>query len=110
MAYWFENPTPKLLPPGLVDFHKRSYHHHQYPCHVHRVECLPGRSGRGAFHDGHPGQCCTKKRAFIATDEFSNKSAGKAASFSSRAASPWKYGLDVLPEAPWKWWPNAPRP
>jgi alcohol dehydrogenase class IV len=101
MAYWFENPTLKALAPLALSTSIKG---------LTTIINIPAMFiGSNVFPEGPVvgpstmdtlGNRCAKKRAFIVTDEFSNKFAGKAARFLQSGGFTMEIWPRCLPEAP----------
>jgi alcohol dehydrogenase class IV len=101
MAYWFENPTLKALAPLALSTSIKG---------LTTIINIPAMFiGSNVFPEGPVvgpstmdtlANRCTKKRAFIVTDEFSNKFASKAARFLQSGGFTVEIWPKCLPEAP----------
>jgi alcohol dehydrogenase class IV len=101
MAYWFENPTLKALAPlALSTSIKGLTTIINIPTLFIGSNVFPEGPVVGPSTMDTLGNRCTKKRAFIVTDEFSNKFAGKAARFLQSGGFNVEIWPKCLPEAP----------
>src|SRR5512143_3019249 len=101
MAYWFENPTLKALAPLALSTSIKG---------LTTIINIPAMFiGSNVFPEGPVvgpstmdtlGNRCAKKRAFIVSDEFSNKFAAKAARFLKSGGFTVEIWPRCLPEAP----------
>jgi alcohol dehydrogenase class IV len=101
MAYWFENPTLKALAPlALSTSIKGLTTIINVPAMFIGSNVFPEGPVVGPSTMDTLANRCTKKRAFIVTDEFSNKFAGKATGFLQSGGFTVEIWPRCLPEAP----------
>jgi alcohol dehydrogenase class IV len=101
MAYWFENPTLKALAPlALSTSIKGLTTIINIPTLFIGSNVFPEGPVVGPSTMDTLANRCAKKRAFIVTDEFSNKFATKAARFLQSGGFSVETWAKCLPEAP----------
>ena len=101
MAYWFENPTFKALAPlALSTSIKGLTTIFNTPIMFIGSNVLPQGPVIGPSTMDSIGPRCPKKRAFIVTDEFSKRFAGKAAQFLESGGFKVEVWPGCQPEAP----------
>jgi len=101
MAYWFENPTLKALAPlALSTSIKGLATIFNTPIMFIGSNVLPGGPVIGPSTLDSIGPRCPKKKAFIVTDEFSKRFAGKAAQFLVSGGFKVEVWPGCQPEAP----------
>jgi alcohol dehydrogenase class IV len=101
MAYWFDNPTLKALAPlALSTSIKGLTTIFNTPIMFIGSNVLPEGPVIGPSTMDSIGPRCPKKRAFIVTDEFSNRFAGKAVRFLESGGFKAEVWPKCQPEAP----------
>ena len=101
MAYWFDNPTLKALAPlALSSSIKGLNTIFNTPVMFVGSNVLPEGPVIGPSTMDAIGPRCPKKRAFVVTDEFSNRFAGKAARFLESGGFKVEVWPKCQPEAP----------
>jgi alcohol dehydrogenase class IV len=101
MAYWFDNPTLKALAPlALSSSIKGLNTIFNTPVMFVGSNVLPEGPVIGPSTMDAIGPRCPKKRAFVVTDEFSNRFAGKAARFLESGGFRVEVWPKCQPEAP----------
>jgi hypothetical protein len=101
MAYWFDNPTLKALAPlALSTSIKGLTTIFNVPKIYAGANVLPQGPVIGPSTMGALGPRCARKRAFVVSDAFNERNAGRAAQFLRSGGFAVEIWAEALPEAP----------